>query len=116
MKTSVLSISILAAFLSAGAWAAEPERPAAATPWTAPPDRPIGVEADDWIMISEKLGFVVVATTEAMPEIQGPNPTLLLNRIAPDPAAKGYFMIKGANGWRRLVVMTPSDIAAVARN
>lgn len=81
-----------------------------------PLDRPIGIEAENWIPVSDKLGFVIVATTEpAVPRIQQPNTLLLLNKVAPDAPAAGFFMIKSENGWRRLVVLSPADIAAAAK-
>jgi hypothetical protein len=81
-----------------------------------PADRPVGVEPESWIQVTENLGFVVVSTTEpTIPRVQGPNPQLLLNKVAPEAPAAGYFMIKSQNGWRRLVVMTPADIAVAAK-
>jgi len=81
-----------------------------------PTTRPVGVEPESWIQVTENLGFVVVSTTEpTIPRIQSPNPQLLLNKVAPEPPAAGYFMIKSENGWRRLVVMTPADIAAAVK-
>ena len=101
MKTAV---AILVAMFSACALGAEPA------------DRPIGVDSENWIPVSDKLGFVVVATTEpAMPQIQHPDTRLLLNAVTPEAPAAGYFMIKGENGWRRLVVLTPADIAAATK-
>jgi hypothetical protein len=83
---------------------------------SAEPNPPIGVDPEQWIQIADNLGFVVVTTTEpAVPRPLGPNPQLLLNKVAPEAPAAGYFMIKGENGWRRLVVMTPADIAAAAK-
>lgn len=104
MKRSVSLVFVLASLFSFFAFAAEPG------------DRPIGVEAKDWIPVTANLGFVVVAITELAPGIQGPtSPQLLLNEVAPAAPAAGYFMIKSENGWRRLVVMTPADIAAAAK-
>lgn len=81
-----------------------------------PVDRPIGIEAENWIAVSDKLGFVILATTEpAIPRIQQPSTQLLLNKVAPEAPAAGFFMIKGENGWRRLVVLSPADIAAATK-
>ena len=83
-------------------------------------ERPIGVEAKDWIPVSDKLGFVIVTTVEppadkniyAQPRDARP----LFAPVAPPPAsAAGYFMIKTADGWRRLVVMSPADISVAKR-
>jgi hypothetical protein len=85
--------------------------------FAAEPDRPIGVDSNNWIQISPNLGFVVVATSEpASPKLEGSNPQLLLNKVAPEAPAAGYFMIKSQSGWRRLVVMTPADIAAAVKS
>jgi len=81
-----------------------------------PGDHPIGVETKDWIRIGENLGFIVVATKEPVPRIQGPSSLLLLNKVAPDAPAAGYFMINGENGWRRLVVFRPDDVVTAAKN
>ena len=82
-----------------------------------PTNRPIGVEPEDWIPVSDNLGFVVVTTEPAIPQVQGATVSrqLLLNKISPEPPAAGYFMIKSGDGWKRLVVMTPADIAAATR-
>jgi hypothetical protein len=83
---------------------------------SAEPNRPIGVDPEQWIQIADNLGFVVIATTEpAVPRPIGPNPQLLLNKVAPEAPAAGYFMIKSENGWRRLIVMTPADIATATK-
>jgi hypothetical protein len=81
--------------------------------------RPIGVEAKDWISVSENLGFVVVSTVGAA-KINHPKPPpgehaqALLRGVTPPAPAAGYFMVKTAEGWRRIVVMTPSELAAIA--
>lgn len=104
MKLSL--VLLIVSFIATPAFAVEP------------PDRPIGVEAKNWIAITDKLGFVVVATTEpTIPRLEGPSRQLLLNEVAPPAPAAGYFVIKTEDGWRRLVVMAPADLAAArARN
>jgi hypothetical protein len=76
------------------------------------PDRPAGVAAKDWLSISTSLGIVLVSgeaptvgrvdpsngTTQAPPT----GMPLLLK-----PPVGGYFMVKGASGWTRLVVIEP---------
>ena len=118
MKTlalsALISVSILATSL---ALAAEPiERP---TFGADTGNRPIGVEAKDWIPVGEKLGFVVVSTVGS-PKVnypdapQGERARPLLRGVAPPVPAAGYFMVKTTDGWRRLVIMTPADLAAAA--
>lgn len=98
------ALAVLVAMFSACAFGAEPA------------DRPIGIEAKDWIPVSDKLGFVVVGMAEpALRIIQQPDSRLLLNKVAPEAPVAGYFMIKAENGWCRLVVLTPADIAAAKR-
>ena len=78
-------------------------------------NRPIGVDAKEWIPVSDKLGFVIVRTVEfpvsKVPQIQSGTALLAPTPATPKPAA-GYFMIKTTDGWRRIVVMTPADILA----
>lgn len=75
-------------------------------------DRPAGVSARDWIPVSARLGIVLVETeaptvgrvdrdTLQMQMPPGGMPLLL------KPPAGGYFMVKGASGWSRLVVIEP---------
>jgi hypothetical protein len=83
-----------------------------------PTNRPLGVEPENWIPLTDNLGFVVVATTEpVIPQVQGATVSrqLLLNEVSPEPPAAGYFMIKSGDGWRRLVVMTPADIVSATK-
>jgi hypothetical protein len=118
MKKLVLSALIaVSMFAMYSAVAAEPtERPAFGADTG---DRPIGVEAQDWIPVSEKLGFVVVSTVGS-PKANFPNPPQgeralpLLRGVMPPAPAAGYFMVKTSDGWRRLVVMTPADLATAA--
>lgn len=101
-----IPLFLVALLLSVSALAAEPV------------DRPIGVEPANWIPVTDKLGFVVVAAAEATSQAQLPtpmNPQVLLNKVSPEPPAAGYFMIKGAEGWRRLVVLGPADLVSAAK-
>jgi hypothetical protein len=112
--STLISVSILASFL---AIAAEPIERTAFGADTG--DRPIGVEARDWIPVSEKLGFVVINTVGDskvnFPNApQGERALPLVRGVAPPVPAAGYFMVKTLDGWRRLVVMTPADLAAAA--
>ena len=112
--STLISVAILATYLAA---AAEPTERTAFGADTG--DRPIGVEARDWIPVSEKLGFVVVSTV-GNPKVNYPNAPQgeralpLLRGVTPPVPAAGYFMVRTIDGWRRLVVMTPADLAAVA--
>lgn len=77
-------------------------------------DRPVGVEAQDWLPISERLGFVVVAEKDAR-TIPGSRQVLLADpeRVSADlmPPKKGYFVIKTKAGWQRVVVSDLSEVA-----
>ncbi len=67
------------------------------------PDRPDGVSDKNWISVSARLGIVVVdGEAPTMSQISPPGLPLLY-----PPPAGGYFMIKGASGWSRLVVVAP---------
>jgi hypothetical protein len=66
-------------------------------------DRPAGVDAQHWIPVSDKMGFVVttpqsvpgaLVTTDAQP--------LLLT-----PPAEGYFMVRSGIGWQRIIIQDP---------
>lgn len=93
-----------------------------------PPDRPAGVAAENWVAVSDRLGIVLVeptglsglgdrlemvlvdpgGRTSRLPRDPGP-----IVQLAPSqalllkPPVGGYFMVKGANGWTRLVVFEP---------
>ena len=64
-------------------------------------DRPAGVTAANWVPVSDRLGIVLVQS-EA-PIARPISPTTLLLR----PPVSGYYMVKGANGWTRLVIVEP---------
>lgn len=63
-------------------------------------DKPSNVAAENWIPISDTVGFVVMPEKRSGTRIA--SSALLL-----EPAAPGYFMAKTAGGWRRLVVVEP---------
>jgi hypothetical protein len=62
-------------------------------------DRPAGVAAADWIPINERVGIVLV---HANNQPVAPGQALLLK-----PTVAGYYMLKGAAGWSRLVIVEP---------
>ncbi len=67
------------------------------------PDRPQGVTAGAWIALNARLGFVVAPpTTDQLPGVAAGANALLLA-----PPVAGYFMIKGATGWSRVVIAEP---------
>ena len=77
-------------------------------------DRPPGVEARNWISITERLGFVVLNERKEFP-LALPAGTLLVapENVSAEHAAprKGYFVVKTDAGWLRLTVTEPSDLA-----
>ncbi|MEO6186428.1 MAG: hypothetical protein ABIP38_06195 [Steroidobacteraceae bacterium] len=78
------------------------------------PSRPVGVTAENWVPVSDRLGLVlvqgealvaapvVVAPGQLPGSANRPDMALLLK-----PPVRGYFMVKGAGGWTRLVVIEP---------
>jgi hypothetical protein len=64
-------------------------------------DRPAGVTAANWVPVSNRLGIVLVQS-EAPTPTPIPRTSLLLK-----PPVHGYYMVKGANGWTRLVIVEP---------
>jgi hypothetical protein len=64
------------------------------------PDRPPGVATNAWVPISDKVGFVISQPKDEPARL---SPQVLL--IAPPVA--GYFMLKGASGWTRIVISEP---------
>jgi len=66
-----------------------------------PPNRPQGVEAKDWIQVSDRLGLVLAKAEPTGPMITSPQALLL------SPPVGGYFMVKGSDGWARLIVIEP---------
>ncbi len=94
----------------------------------APPDRPAGVTAENWVAVSDRLGIVLVESggpmvaPQAIPivgpdgklEERGPvvsvGPGIAVTSgqvLLLKPPVGGYFMVKGAGGWTRLVVIEP---------
>lgn len=89
------------------------------------PDRPSGVAARDWIPISDSFGLVLVQTAapvtgsaNAMEALEGKDGVAPLprggavdmrssNMLLLRPPVGGYFMVKGAGGWTRLIVIEP---------
>jgi hypothetical protein len=65
------------------------------------PDRPAGVDAQNWIPVSDKMGFVV--TTPRIFPVPMPDRQVLLLT----PPAEGYFMVRTGNGWQRIIVSNP---------
>ena len=71
------------------------------------PDRPVGISKEHWIPISERLGFVL--DEQAVQPAANQSRQIL---IAPPehvsaellPPAKGYFVVKTPEGWRRIVI------------
>jgi len=74
-----------------------------------PPNRPAGVTAEEWVPVSDRLGIVLVPPPAASREpLNAPiSPTALLMLRPLKPAVGGYFMVRGASGWVRLVVIEP---------
>jgi hypothetical protein len=65
------------------------------------PDRPANLNAENWIPVSDKMGFVVT-TPHAFPmPVRDKQPLLLA------PPAEGYFMVRTGNGWQRIIINNP---------
>jgi hypothetical protein len=60
------------------------------------PDRPAGVDAQNWIPVSDKMGFIVTSSHPFPP------PNVLLA-----PPAEGYFMVRTGNSWQRIIINDP---------
>jgi len=60
------------------------------------PDRPRGVDAQNWIPVSDKMGFV-----DTSPHPFPPADAML------EPPTEGYFMIRNRNGWHRIIIQNP---------
>jgi hypothetical protein len=67
------------------------------------PDRPAGVDAQHWIPVSDKMGFVVTTPQSVPGALVTTDPQALL--LA--PPAEGYFMIRGGIGWQRIIIQDP---------
>jgi hypothetical protein len=69
------------------------------------PDRPNGVEADHWIAMNERLGFVMVPKTFGYVGPRGDAQVL----FAEGPV-EGYFAAKTATGWKRIEIVRPESM------
>ena len=65
-------------------------------------DRPNGVDAKNWIQVSDRLGFVI----EPMPFPLATDRQILL---AKQPL-RGYFSAKTPAGWQRLAIENPGEL------
>ena len=67
------------------------------------PVRPAGVSPQNWIPVSDKMGFVV--TTPQLP----PGALVTTDRqpLLLAPPAEGYFMVRTSNGWQRITIKDP---------
>jgi hypothetical protein len=67
------------------------------------PERPAGVDAQHWIPVSDKMGFVVT-TPQSAPGalVKTDRQPLLLA-----PPAEGYFMVRSGIGWQRITINDP---------
>jgi len=66
------------------------------------PDRPAGVDAQHWIPVSDKMGFVVTIPSAPGALVTTDHQPLLLM-----PPAEGYFMVHTGNTWQRLIIQDP---------
>ena len=67
-------------------------------------DRPPGISANSWIAVSENLGVVLAPLEGADKRPMGRSDAQALLLA---PPANGYFMVRTANRWTRLVVVEP---------
>jgi hypothetical protein len=65
------------------------------------PDRPAGVDAQNWIPVRDRMGFVVTTPGIYPQPIMDKQPLLLA------PPAEGYFMVHTGNVWQRLTIKDP---------
>jgi hypothetical protein len=79
-------------------------------------DRPAGVAVDQWVSISDRLGVVLAPSASSASGPRQPlvSPPMAL-LIMPKPTVGGYFMVKTANGWVRLVIVEPTPIEDMVR-
>jgi hypothetical protein len=71
------------------------------------PDRPAGISEEHWIQISERLGFVL--DEQAVQPAANQSRQILLappEHVSAEllPPAKGYFVVKTPEGWRRIAI------------
>jgi hypothetical protein len=67
------------------------------------PDRPAGVNVQNWIPVSDKMGFVVT-TPQSVP---GALVTTDRQPLLLAPPAEGYFMVRSGIGWQRITIKDP---------
>ena len=72
-----------------------------------PADRPTGIAKEHWIPISERLGFVL--DEQAVQPAANQSRQVLIappDRVSAEllPPAKGYFVVKTPEGWRRIPI------------
>jgi hypothetical protein len=67
------------------------------------PDRPAGVAAENWIPVTDKMGFVVT-TAQSSP---GARVTTDRQPLLLTPPTEGYFMVHTGNVWQRLAIKDP---------
>jgi hypothetical protein len=67
------------------------------------PDRPAGVDAQNWIPVSDRMGFVVTTPQSVIGALvtTDQQPLLLM------PPAEGYFMMHTGNVWQRITLKDP---------
>jgi hypothetical protein len=65
------------------------------------PDRPAGVDAQHWIPVSDKMGFVVTTPIPVVLVTTDRQPLLLT------PHAEGYLMVRSGIGWQRIIIQDP---------
>jgi hypothetical protein len=73
------------------------------------PDLPKGVGANNWVPVSERLGFVMEPT--GYPGGGGDRQALLAAQPIP-----GYFVVKTSAGWVRLAVENPEGLSSALRS
>ena len=67
------------------------------------PDRPAGVDAQHWIPVSDKMGFV-----ETPPQsVPGRLVTTDRQPLLLSPPAEGYFMVHTGHTWQRIIIQNP---------
>jgi len=67
------------------------------------PDRPPGIAPQQWIAINERVGFIIVPDN-----IQALGPSAVAAQLLLlTPSVAGYFVVKGPQGWIRMVVVEP---------
>jgi hypothetical protein len=65
------------------------------------PDRPAGINAQNWLPVSDKMGFVVTTPHIYPAPVTDKQPLLLA------PPAEGYFMVRTGNTWQRIIIQDP---------